>query len=279
MGKNAKSSDHTFDVEQIQSQRKEQRRLYDYAIKSGYPEIRGAVVITIDAVVDWIERKGETVSVLMPREELIDIRLPFSKTMLEYEVPEDGIFGIYIVTVDDLHYSVKLFEWSRKFNRGVAVGDCVVELTPEGGYKDNTMVFTYDTRSPFSREDVEKIYRVGLFAGLLAIQSMNSQCVEFIDHEQHIVPRLLKRRGTKPVTFKELLLKPTHVQHENNNAKPYQGIMPEHARRGHPATYTEDAPLFGKFVGTFWRKPTVVGERKNGIVVKDYKVSAPDENL
>ena len=44
--------------------------------------------------------------------------------------------------------------------------------------------------------------------------------------------------------------------------KEYQGLMPLHLRRGHPATYTEAAPLFGKYVGTFFRPATVVGEKK-----------------
>ena len=48
--------------------------------------------------------------------------------------------------------------------------------------------------------------------------------------------------------------------------------MPLHLRRGSFARYTEDAPLFGKYVGTFWRPHTTVGDRKQGEVVKDYQV-------
>lgn len=43
-----------------------------------------------------------------------------------------------------------------------------------------------------------------------------------------------------------------------------------HVVRGHFATYTADAPMFGQHVGTFWRKPTVRGSEDHGAVVKDY---------
>lgn len=48
-----------------------------------------------------------------------------------------------------------------------------------------------------------------------------------------------------------------------------------HICRGHFATYTEDAPLFGRVTGTFWRPQHVRGSKSAGAVVKDYNVKAP----
>jgi hypothetical protein len=48
-----------------------------------------------------------------------------------------------------------------------------------------------------------------------------------------------------------------------------------HICRGHFATYTEDAPLFGRITGTFWKPQHVRGSAKHGAVVKDYNVKAP----
>jgi hypothetical protein len=45
-----------------------------------------------------------------------------------------------------------------------------------------------------------------------------------------------------------------------------------HICRGHFATYTNDAPLFGKHTGTFWKPQHVRGDTKLGEVVKDYRV-------
>ena len=45
-----------------------------------------------------------------------------------------------------------------------------------------------------------------------------------------------------------------------------------HICRGHFATYTDEAPLFGKVTGTFWKSQHVRGSAKNGAVVKDYRI-------
>lgn len=45
-----------------------------------------------------------------------------------------------------------------------------------------------------------------------------------------------------------------------------------HICRGHFATYGDDAPLFGKHVGTFWKRMHIRGVAKEGMVAKDYKI-------
>lgn len=83
-------------------------------------------------------------------------------------------------------------------------------------------------------------------------------------HEKHF--------GIPLTKYKTLRIKPMGKR-SNSDPKEYQDLMPLHLRRGNFATYTEDAPLFGKFTGTFWRPATVVGSEKNGAVVKDYEVA------
>lgn len=46
-----------------------------------------------------------------------------------------------------------------------------------------------------------------------------------------------------------------------------------HLCRGHFKEYTPDHPLFGKLTGLYWWQPYVRGQNKDGIVMKDYKVS------
>lgn len=45
-----------------------------------------------------------------------------------------------------------------------------------------------------------------------------------------------------------------------------------HICRGHFATYGDEAPLFGKHVGTFWKPMHIRGLAKKGVVAKDYKI-------
>lgn len=47
-----------------------------------------------------------------------------------------------------------------------------------------------------------------------------------------------------------------------------------HICRGHFATYTEEKPLFGNFVGTVWKSAHVRGAIERGAVVKDYSIKA-----
>jgi hypothetical protein len=50
-----------------------------------------------------------------------------------------------------------------------------------------------------------------------------------------------------------------------------------HICRGHFKTFSPDAPLLGKHVGTYWWAPQVRGSKSEGVVVKDYRVNAPSE--
>lgn len=52
------------------------------------------------------------------------------------------------------------------------------------------------------------------------------------------------------------------------------GAMPVHLCRGHFKVFTAEKPLFGKWVGIFWWQPQVRGNKKNGVVVKDYELVA-----
>jgi len=45
-----------------------------------------------------------------------------------------------------------------------------------------------------------------------------------------------------------------------------------HLCRGHFKTYTEDAPLLGRFTGRYWWQPHARGNVSEGVVAKDYKV-------
>jgi hypothetical protein len=44
----------------------------------------------------------------------------------------------------------------------------------------------------------------------------------------------------------------------------------QYLARGHFKTYTPDAPLLGRHVGTYWWEPQVRGRKELGSVVKDY---------
>ena len=50
-----------------------------------------------------------------------------------------------------------------------------------------------------------------------------------------------------------------------------------HIARGHWKNYTEDKPLFGKLVGTYWWESQFRGSKKKGVVIKDYELEPKKE--
>lgn len=61
---------------------------------------------------------------------------------------------------------------------------------------------------------------------------------------------------------------PTYGQHRSTDKR-------LHICRGHFATYTEAAPLFGKLTGRFWIPMHTRGSADTGSVRKDYRIKAP----
>ncbi len=82
-----------------------------------------------------------------------------------------------------------------------------------------------------------------------------------------------KQPGRLPlVSFKTLELK----QRKSFGASEKLGLWTNrvHLCRGHFAEYTDEAPLFGKYVGRFWIPPHARGDRVRGIVNKDYAIES-----
>lgn len=92
-------------------------------------------------------------------------------------------------------------------------------------------------------------------------------------------PRPERRRrekaGLKPaVRFNTVNIKPLLTRYARPQDAP-RGSQPFHWVRGNFARYTEDAPLFGKYVGTVYRPLHAAGSKTEGQVVKTYTVEAP----
>lgn len=126
-------------------------------------------------------------------------------------------------------------------------------------------------------------FETDFFPLCFAIALLHAKNVELVDkpiprHER----RRAKRRGLPLVQYKTLVIEPFKKQVRNEAAESGESGESEihralHICRGHFATYTEDAPLFGKYTGTYWRPMHVRGRADVGIVHKDYKIVADDK--
>ncbi|MFT4300677.1 MAG: hypothetical protein QM579_02900 [Desulfovibrio sp.] len=59
---------------------------------------------------------------------------------------------------------------------------------------------------------------------------------------------------------------------DNKHHGPAKGMVRVHLCRGHFKEYTADKPLMGKATGRYWWQPTVRGEKKRGVLNKDYAI-------
>lgn len=113
---------------------------------------------------------------------------------------------------------------------------------------------------------------VALNAALMLLNCKN------VVTEDNLPPEKLnkkRRKRGKPelFTYKTLkLVLPSERQKVNEYLSTGRKIK-IHLCRGHFKNYTKDAPLFGKYTGLYWWQPHVRGDKKEGVVVKDYEIS------
>jgi hypothetical protein len=114
-----------------------------------------------------------------------------------------------------------------------------------------------------------------LFPCLLTISFMHCKNVERQPAEQAaaLSKKWTKKHGRPLVRYHVLDIDPMRKVLRSDGGSDGGGLKKAlHICRGHFATYTEDAPLFGRVTGTFWKPQHVRGNAKSGAVVKDYRV-------
>lgn len=124
-----------------------------------------------------------------------------------------------------------------------------------------------------SAEDIARDYRDDLGVVDITLKLLN--CRNIVT-ENNIPPQALNKKrikkGKQPLfTFKTLVVKPTGKKQKSIPKHLWENRI--HLCRGHFKTYTEKAPLFGKYVGRYWWQPSVRGRNKKGVVMKDYEVT------
>jgi hypothetical protein len=240
----------------------------------------------------------------------VSMRLPFNNVFIECDVSRN----YFVFTEDRNHYYhpetkagvyIRFFEFdsisdseienlpldidemrfsSRKAAAFLEVS-CFIEDVAKGTFSDQVVVgITLDNEGKYlgtfgddsdglTDEDFDLS---NIWVILYGLTLLNCQNVELIDNEPppDIQRQYQEHFGVPLTKYKTLALRPMGKQSRSDKPQERFDVMPLHLRRGNFATYTEDAPLLGKYTGTFWRPATAVGNKKNGIVVKDYEVKA-----
>ena len=112
----------------------------------------------------------------------------------------------------------------------------------------------------------------------LALSFMHCRNVdqEIVDQPPKLAKGWKKKHGHRLVRYRVLDIDPMKQTLESVGGASENGLKKAlHICRGHFATYTEDAPLFGNYVGSVWKPQHVRGSARQGVVVKDYRVLSP----
>ena len=112
---------------------------------------------------------------------------------------------------------------------------------------------------------------------LLAFTFLNCRNVKLEDITEDIQPTEKIRRRLRIPRVSRYTLNIGGYRSVSGGNSNEKDVMPFHLCRGHFATYTEQAPLFGKLVGRFWVPPHTRGNKKNGEVIKDYAILPSSE--
>ncbi len=148
--------------------------------------------------------------------------------------------------------------------------------TPELG-----AAFPADTPPGGSEEFVaaESGLKFFIMAPLLAISFMHARNAELrlTEPPERLARAWGKRHRARPLRrYYVLDVEPLRRRLDSEGQAQSRGLRHAlHVCRGHFKTYTEDAPLLGRHVGTYWWPAVVRGRATEGRVEKDYRVGAP----
>lgn len=110
---------------------------------------------------------------------------------------------------------------------------------------------------------------------LAAIGWLNCKNVSTTEHDRskNVKRRRPNKNKATSLSFYTINL-PGSPSGASSGAGKKTGTTALHMARGHFKTFTEDAPLMGKHVGTYWWGWQVRGNPERGATVTDYKISA-----
>ena len=113
---------------------------------------------------------------------------------------------------------------------------------------------------------------VALNAALMLLNCKNVVTEDNLPSEK-LNNKRRKRGRLELFTYKTLKLVLPSESKKGGEYLPSGKKVKIHLCRGHFKNYTKDAPLFGRYTGLYWWQPHVRGDKKEGMVVKDYEIS------
>jgi hypothetical protein len=145
------------------------------------------------------------------------------------------------------------------------------------GYRERTRVGVRKYFDAMSAPLINTVATVGLaYMNIKNVENVDVTAATNAEMLADMPPRKKwqPKRELPPVRYRTINILPMGGARKADGASSdeTQGVRARHICRGHMATYTEERPLFGKYVGTYWIPAHVRGDKKHGEVIKNYSV-------
>lgn len=207
-------------------------------------------------------------------------RIPFPKMWIEFLLGDGVEWGQMAAYAMETHYGygVAFFRLGPTGNIGTPDLVGQVEINDQGEVVDLRAAWAMDDAKddPVEQDDHVAILKM-LMPVMWAIGLMNCRNVHTVEVTPE--PRRTKkqRRPRKAGVSYHTIVLPSVRYSKTAAVNPERGSLsdqPLHMVRGHTKTYTAEAPLLGRHVGTYWWGYQVRGSKENGEVVSDYRMTS-----
>lgn len=253
------------------------------AVLQKYPELeRPEAVFEISNIAPGIGESERINCMVKTVNTGISINPPFVNTFYEYRYPSrDLIYLAYAKKdIEDILITLHIASGSGPIQY---IGGIIIPIDAKGRMDENRKI-QYLIRNSMMKEietalldkqafgDYLEIYLLPVFYAnaLLNCKNVSTDAHDFpnrrsISHYK----KTGKPYFEKYYTLKVKLPGKKHTAGSGENGGWSNAF---HIYRGHFKTYTEAAPLFGKFTGTYWWESGIRGGLETGIIDKDYEL-------
>ncbi|MFR9754053.1 hypothetical protein ACL02S_23850 [Nocardia sp. 004] len=248
--------------------------------------VRDCVRVTADQCADWVKVMKESGRAPLPTATSGLLRLPFESMWIEWEAR--GMPGF------SPHKPPQAAAWVAGYSppEWAPAGSVqLLEFMSFVGFPDKIIYYPgvvvafIDERGQLlemgaSGIDAAQGAQVSMptlpaFMAIAIMNCRNTEVIETRDRSREARrPKKGSTRPSKPLIHHEITLPGSPPRLGSGAGAPGLGggPAPWHLVRGHFKTYTDEAPLMGKHVGTYWWQPAVRGDRQHGVIQSSYNV-------
>jgi len=212
------------------------------------------------------------------------IAVPFGTFWLEGTTSRGGHWGVLVEAQEkDGGWELTTNCFSCKGNHPLGyIGSLPVVLNSMGDLDPNCMEIIKSSvpasPNPLPPDLIARILAsvVDNMLDALLMLGCKNVALKANNNEPEQVRRAMKRFGEQPDQYRYHTLVVRPPGSKSDSPAQEIGIMPRHVCRGHFAEYGPGygrGLLFGKYAGRFYIPPHLKGDKRNGIVEKDYIVS------